>query len=89
MPRLKATAQHPDTAPTLDLEWLKLAPCAAITRPQAAQVLGVDERTVSRAVDSGQIPSLQIGRRVLIPRLPLLRLLGADDAATTSEVRPA
>ena len=81
MPRPKATAhQQPETTtPTIDLEWLKRATAAALTRGQVAQVLGVDERTVTRAIDSGQIPSLQIGRRVLVPRLPLLRKLGVED----------
>ncbi len=77
MTRPKPTAQPCEC----DLEWLKTTNQAAITRPQTAQVLGVDERTVARAIDAGELPSLQIGRRVLVPRLPLLRLLGADTAS--------
>lgn len=66
----------------IDLDWLRNATAAAITRRQTAQVLGVDERTVTRAINNDELPSLRMGRRVLIPRLPLLRLLGADVQAT-------
>lgn len=35
-----------------------------------------DERTVRRACEAGQIPCVRIGKRILIPRLPFLALLG-------------
>jgi excisionase family DNA binding protein len=38
----------------------------------------VDERTVRRACEDGQLPSIRIGRRVLIPRLRLLAMLEVD-----------
>lgn len=79
MAKANTTATQLDTTPPIDLEWLRAATAAAITRRQTAQVLGVDERTVTRAIEAGEIPSLQVGRRVLVPRLPLLRLLGAQD----------
>jgi excisionase family DNA binding protein len=71
------TAAQPD--PKIDLDWLKTSTAAAITRRQTAQVLEVDERTVTHAIKKGEIPALSVGRRVLIPRLPLLRLLGVQD----------
>jgi hypothetical protein len=39
---------------------------------------------VTRAIENGELPALRLGRRVLIPRLPLLAALGVmvDDAAT-------
>lgn len=74
----KSLAGQPDTI-KVDLEWLRNSTAAAISRRQAAQVLGIDERTITRAVDKGELPSIQAGRRVLIPRLPLLRLLGVAD----------
>jgi excisionase family DNA binding protein len=40
--------------------------------------MDVDPRTVTRAIEDGQLPSVRLGRRVLIPRLPLLELLGID-----------
>ena len=75
----ETTAAQPDTATTIDLEWLRRSTAAALTRRQVSQVLGIDERTVTRAIKSGELPSLAVGRRVLIPRLPLLRLLGVED----------
>jgi excisionase family DNA binding protein len=72
----------PSDTTKIDLDWLRRSTMAAITRRQTAQVLGVDERTVTRAIKDGELPSVQIGRRVLIPRLPLLRLLGADEQDT-------
>jgi excisionase family DNA binding protein len=68
----------PGDTPKIDLDWLRTATEAALTRRQTAKLLGVDERTVTRAIQDGEIPSIRMGRRVLIPRLPLLRLLGAD-----------
>jgi excisionase family DNA binding protein len=76
------TTTHTDTSadsPPCDLDWLRNTNAAALTRNQTAQILGVDSRTVTRAIESGELPSLQMGRRVLIPRLPLLRLLGVED----------
>ena len=62
----------------MDLEDLRASRSAVVTVAQAASVFGVDVRTVSRAIQSGEIPVLRLGRRVLIPRLRLLELLGAD-----------
>lgn len=68
---------------TRDLTWLRSSAAATVTRADVAELLDVDERTVTRAVDAGQLPSLRIGRRVLIPRVPLLALLdGLPQAAT-------
>ncbi len=57
---------------------------AVVTVAQAAAVFGVDVRTVTRAIENGELPALRLGRRVLIPRLPLLAALGVtvDDALT-------
>ena len=49
---------------------------AVISHRQAAQVLGVDPRTVSAAVENNSIPNVRIGARKLIPVGPLCELLG-------------
>ncbi|MBS4103884.1 excisionase family DNA-binding protein [Tsukamurella paurometabola] len=67
---------HNDTR--RDLEWLRRSSAATLSRPEAAEVMGVDTRTLGRGIESGDIPAIRVGRRVLIPREPLLRLLGAD-----------
>lgn len=77
------TATHPDE---VDLDWLRTTTRATITRTEVAELLGIDPRTVTAGIDDGSIPSIRVGRRILIPRLPLLALLGAGplEAATTN-----
>jgi excisionase family DNA binding protein len=55
-----------------------------VSVPEAAQLLGVSRMTAYAAVRDGAIPSLRIGRRLLVPRAALERLLdraGSDEAA--------
>ena len=68
----------------MDLEELRISRAAVVTVAQAAAVFGVDVRTVTRAIENGELQALRLGRRVLIPRLPLLAALGVmvDDAPT-------
>lgn len=60
----------------MDLDELRISQAAVVTVAQAASVFGVDVRTVTRAIENGELPALRLGRRVLIPRLPLLAALG-------------
>jgi excisionase family DNA binding protein len=69
----------------MDLEDLRDSRSAVVTVAQAASVFGVDVRTVSRAIESGELPVLRLGRRILIPRLPLLALLGAEHTEVSDE----
>lgn len=69
----------PSPTPTLSIEDIKNMTTVAITRTQGAQAMGVDQRTVTTAIENGSIPSVKLGRRVLIPRLPFLALFGAND----------
>lgn len=46
-----------------------------MTRTEAADLLHVDPRLISRGVSEGKIPHLRIGRRVLILREPFMRML--------------
>ena len=66
----------------MDLDELRISRAAVVTVAQAASVFGVDVRTVARAIENGELPAVRLGRRVLIPRLPLLAVLGvtAGDA---------
>lgn len=70
----------------MNLEDAVRSQAAALTVTDTAALLDVDVRTVSRACDEGQLPSLRLGRRLLIPRLPLLALLGVP---ADSETGPA
>lgn len=49
-----------------------------LTVREAAKLLGLSKMTAYAAVREGQIPSLRIGRRVLVPRLALERLLDSE-----------
>ena len=60
----------------MDLDQLRASRAAVVSIADAAALLGVDVRTVSRAMHNGELPALRVGRRLLIPRLPLLATLG-------------
>lgn len=61
------------------IEDLRRSSNATVTLREAAAILGVDARTVSGAVKSGEIPGVRVGRRVLIPRHRFLAFLdGAE-----------
>jgi excisionase family DNA binding protein len=68
----------------VDLNELRSSTSAVVTIADAARVLGVDVRTVSRAMQNGDLPALRVGRRFLLPRLPLLARLGVEAADTAS-----
>ncbi|WP_016691456.1 helix-turn-helix domain-containing protein [Rhodococcus rhodochrous] len=53
---------------------VRRSPAAALTLTEVAQVLGIDRRTVARAIQDGTMPAVKFGRRVLIPREPFLAM---------------
>ena len=63
---------------TVTIEMLRNSRSLVITRTEAAHALGVDPRTVTAEIESGTIPSVRIGRRVVIPREKFLRLFDPD-----------
>lgn len=64
---------------TLDIDDLRGRRSLVITRQEAAEALGVDPRTVTVGIEDGTIPSVKLGRRVVIPREKFLALF-ADDS---------
>jgi excisionase family DNA binding protein len=50
----------------------------ALSKGEAAQMLGVSLRTVERLIALKHLPVRRLGRRVLIPRNSLQNLLRAD-----------
>lgn len=64
---------------SLSIGDIKAMTKAALTRSEVARALDIDPRTVTAGIEDGTIPSVRIGRRVLIPRLPFLALFGALD----------
>jgi excisionase family DNA binding protein len=53
---------------------------------QAGEFLGISRSAAYRAVSSGELPSVRIGRRLLIPTAKLLALLGLDDVRHGLEI---
>lgn len=66
-------------AATLSLETLRSSRSLVISRTDAAAALGIDPRTVTAGIENGTIPSVKLGRRVLIPREKFLRLFDPED----------
>lgn len=50
------------------------------TVEQAASLLRISRGSAYEAVGQGEIPSIRIGRRILVPRVALERLLDAPSA---------
>ena len=53
----------------------KKAEKLTMTVNEAALVLGLSRNSCYQAVETGSIPSIRIGKRILIPRYALERLL--------------
>jgi excisionase family DNA binding protein len=64
------------------------AEAAALSEPEtlsveeAARVLGIGRNQAYEACARGDIPSLRIGKRILVPRRRLLELLSTPESAT-------
>jgi excisionase family DNA binding protein len=63
---------------TVTVEMLRESRSLVITRAEAAAALGVDPRTVTAGIENGSIPSVKLGRRVVIPREKFLRIFDPD-----------
>lgn len=68
-------AREPRTDRVHDMPSLRNSPRATLTIAEVSELLEVDHRTVHRAIRDGQLPSIEVGRRILVPREPLLALL--------------
>ena len=49
---------------------------ATMTIPEAARLLGISRSAAYRAVARGEIPTIRIGRRLLVPTAKLYAMLG-------------
>jgi excisionase family DNA binding protein len=52
---------------------------------QAAQKLGLDKKTVYDAIHDGDLPSIKVGRRILVPAAAFDRLLDEGIAQRTAQ----
>ena len=64
----------------MTIEDLRASKSATISRREAADALDIDPRTVTAGIKEGTIPSLKVGRRVLIPREKFLALFDITHA---------
>lgn len=56
-----------------------------LTVEEAATLLGISRAFAYEAVGRGEIPSIRIGRRVLVPRVALERMVGGQNQTTRLE----
>lgn len=49
------------------------------TVDEAGELLGIGRNTAYEAARRGEIPTIKIGRRLLVPRAALERMLAGDD----------
>jgi excisionase family DNA binding protein len=52
---------------------------ATLTVDEAGTLLGLSRSTAYRAVQAGQLPAIRVGRRWLIPRAAIERLLASAE----------
>ena len=53
-----------------------------LTVEEAAAILGIGRNSAYEAIRRGEIPALRLGRRLLVPRRALERLLWDNDSGT-------
>ena len=58
-----------------------------LTIPEAGKLLGIGRDAAYRAAESGELPTLRFGRRIVVPTAKLLALLGAEPDRTTPPPR--
>jgi excisionase family DNA binding protein len=61
-------------------EGQKAAERRTVDVPEAGRILGLSRNAAYEAVQRGEIPVVKIGRRLLVPKAALDRLLGGEAA---------
>lgn len=75
MPQIRAAL------PARNLREVRQSTRATLSVSEVADVLNVDPRTVSSAIAAGELPSVKLGRRLLIPREPFLSILDGKEVS--------
>ena len=68
----------PERAPFQEIESTHPELPDVLTVREAANVLRVGTHTIYEAIQRNQLPSVRMGRRILIPKVQILKLLGGD-----------
>jgi hypothetical protein len=50
----------------------------AVSISTASLALGTGDWAVRRGIEAGDIPSIRVGKRIMVPTAPLRRLLGIE-----------
>jgi len=58
-----------------------------ITVPEAGKILGLSRASAYEAAARGDIPTLRIGRRIVVPTARLLAMLGLDGGGEAADRR--
>lgn len=62
---------------------------ATLTVERAAEFLNISRGLAYQAIATNDLPSIRIGRRILVPTARLLELLGSDHTAAQLNPAPA
>lgn len=54
---------------------------------QAAELLGLSRNSIYQGITTGEIPSVRVGKRILIPRLSLEKMLAQETNKTVDQER--
>jgi excisionase family DNA binding protein len=54
--------------------------CMTVTVEEAGRMLGIGRGTAYQAAKSGEIPTIRIGTRLLVPRAQINRMLGLENS---------
>lgn len=57
-----------------------------MTVAEAGELLGISRLSAYRAVERGELPALRLGRRLVVPSLKLLELLGVTPVPASADI---
>lgn len=57
---------------------------ATLTVDEAARILGISRNSAYQGILTGEIPYIKIGRRILVPKAALMKLLEVRDVLRTA-----
>lgn len=61
--------------------------CMVYTIPEVASALGVSRLTAYKLAKAGQIPTIRLGKRMVVPRVRLEQLLNGESKSVEKDGR--
>jgi excisionase family DNA binding protein len=62
---------------------------ATVTVEEAGRILGIGRASAYEGIKKGQIPAIRVGRRLVVPRTALERLLAGEAARSAQRSQEA